>query len=735
MKRYIILMLTMTLATLAGCQKDVNLDAAIDLQEQCLMVSLPCQDESTRVSFTDGDNSLSLDWEEGDAFTVYDTAGDRVADFEYYATDNNKAIFAIVGTTFALKNATEYVAVYPAIDGVATISDHRTELANRAAEQSQEGNESSELLDYALRMEAQFTYHADANTEVDFEHYTAAMRITFALEDGAIPTKLEFRDGDYATYTVNMNETTTSSSYTAYYVINPNEGGERTLSFIFTTSDDELQLFSVTSSVAYSAGECYTADVPGLTIVEIPDGYTPIYTALELYNVRNNLSGNYVIMNDIDLSSYTNWTPIGSYEADSDDSTNNPFTGIIDGANNTIAGLAINTEDSYQGLFGYSYDATFKNITIQQPSIVAGSYAGSIIGYANGSLVVDNCKVEGGSLSSSGSLIGGLIGQSYANSENSFITITNCSNSADITGTSSVAGVAGRVISSDYTFDITISNCYNEGEISGESYDCGGIVGRCGISSSSVVSISNCYNVGNVSGSISYSGGVVGHIWAISATVTACYNTGDVTGDTTDENSNTYSYIGGVIGRSIVSSDSSITDCYNTGEVSGSDSYVGGVVGYAYSDSSVTSCYNTGEVSGSSQVGGVIGYASSSSSVTSCYNTGEVSGTSDYVGGVVGYGSVTDCYNTGEVSGTSDYVGGVVGYATSSSVTSCYYLTSCGGSSTYGGTSSSTLISTMTSSDFPETLNTAAGDTYFEQDSATINDGYPILISIDYTTN
>ena len=33
----------------------------------------------------------------------------------------------------------------------------------------------------------------------------------------------------------------------------------------------------------------------------VPEGYTPIYTIDDLYAVRNDLSGNYILMNDIDL--------------------------------------------------------------------------------------------------------------------------------------------------------------------------------------------------------------------------------------------------------------------------------------------------------------------------------------------------------------------------------------------------------------------------------------------------
>ena len=100
-------------------------------------------------------------------------------------------------------------------------------------------------------------------------------------------------------------------------------------------------------------------------------------------------------------------------------------------------------------------------------------------------------------------------------------------------------------------------------------------------------------------------------------------------------------YVGGIVNEN----SGTVTNSYNTGKVSGSSSdYVGGVVG----DNSgrVVNSYNTGAVSGSKNVGGVVGYNYSGGNVTNCYNTGSFSdGT--YTGGVVGYNisaSVANCY-------------------------------------------------------------------------------------------
>ena len=94
---------------------------------------------------------------------------------------------------------------------------------------------------------------------------------------------------------------------------------------------------------------------------EVPEGYTPIRTAQELDNIRNNLSGKYILMNDIDLGEYENWVPIGTKKQ--------PFSGIFDGNNHSIKNLIINNfvEDSSRsssGIFAFARDSEIKNTII-----------------------------------------------------------------------------------------------------------------------------------------------------------------------------------------------------------------------------------------------------------------------------------------------------------------------------------------------------------------------------------
>ncbi len=89
---------------------------------------------------------------------------------------------------------------------------------------------------------------------------------------------------------------------------------------------------------------------------EVPEGYTGIYTIDDLYAIRNNLNGKYILMNDIDMSETApggdwdngnGWKPIGS--SDEED-----FTGTFDGNGYAVKNMHIfgTLDDNVVGLFG-----------------------------------------------------------------------------------------------------------------------------------------------------------------------------------------------------------------------------------------------------------------------------------------------------------------------------------------------------------------------------------------------
>ena len=292
-----------------------------------------------------------------------------------------------------------------------------------------------------------------------------------------------------------------------------------------------------------------------------PEGYTSIYTAQDLDNIRNNLSGNYILMNDIDLSTYANWIPIGDKDT--------PFSGMLDGNSYIIKNMTVNVTDTeadvYAGLFGYINSATIQNTGMVNSKVNAkiigdtySAYAGGIAGY-NSSSVIDNCYNTGDIDATSGTAyVGGIVGYNYSFTYNNSSTlIINCYNKGIVSAagpTTKAGGIAGANENS------VIASSYNDGKInaSGDEYSSafvGGIVG-----SSSILVINDCYNVGEISATSGgcYVGGIVGHT---SSKLQSCYNIGTVKGIATSPYQAIYSsnHAGGIWGFNSVYGSG---DCY-----------------------------------------------------------------------------------------------------------------------------------------------------------------------------
>ena len=92
----------------------------------------------------------------------------------------------------------------------------------------------------------------------------------------------------------------------------------------------------------------------------IADDPWQIATAEQLDLVRNDLTAHYILIDDIDLSGYENWMPIGSFQplSDAPEDAEIPhpdyaFTGTFDGAGHTISNLTVSGEAPMgAGLFG-----------------------------------------------------------------------------------------------------------------------------------------------------------------------------------------------------------------------------------------------------------------------------------------------------------------------------------------------------------------------------------------------
>ena len=129
--------------------------------------------------------------------------------------------------------------------------------------------------------------------------------------------------------------------------------------------------------------------VPITDSADIPEGYTPIYTADDLSSIGDNLTGKYILMNDIAIPD-SGWTPIGSA------AIGGSFSGILDGNGHSITNFICNHNVAdYSGLFCSLENAKISNLGIEDANVTAGVCSGILAGTSQGSVEIENCYVVG----------------------------------------------------------------------------------------------------------------------------------------------------------------------------------------------------------------------------------------------------------------------------------------------------------------------------------------------------
>ena len=208
------------------------------------------------------------------------------------------------------------------------------------------------------------------------------------------------------------------------------------------------------------------------------------------------------------------------------------------------------SSSQYVGLFGYSKDATIRNVVLDSSCSVVSSYSGSnfyIVAY-----------------------VGGITGGCYD------CEVENTVNMASVSFTEStgnnlyLGGIAGYL--SAWSKDVIVRNCANYGSVTHLgtiSYArIGGIAGESsGGSSSNKVFIQNCLNYGTINhnGTTSYSlyiGGIIGYSFSGTNSIENCVSGGKIT---SNKISNAIGSVVGQVSSSGVTTN--ITHCYWTSDV------------------------------------------------------------------------------------------------------------------------------------------------------------------------
>ena len=167
----------------------------------------------------------------------------------------------------------------------------------------------------------------------------------------------------------------------------------------------------------------------------------------------------FVLANDIDLSQYENWTPIGN--------VNKRFYGKFDGNGYAVKKLKIGKNSEMSALFGFCSNS-IKNLALVDVEINSNQQAAGISGQIVG--IVDNCYVTG-----------------------------------SIISTTSASGICVNALGA-------VNNCYTDVNLTARS--CSGILLHC----AGNVSIANCFTK-SVNNSLVRSAGILVNI-AVGANVT-----------------------------------------------------------------------------------------------------------------------------------------------------------------------------------------------------------------------
>jgi hypothetical protein len=274
-----------------------------------------------------------------------------------------------------------------------------------------------------------------------------------------------------------------------------------------------------------------------------------------LQYMQYNLSGNYILENNINAADTSSWSWIGgSVDFLPIGSASTPFTGSFNGKGLTIS-----------------------NLTIYTNPIIDASYGVGFFGYTSSTAVLSNIQLINVNVDvTEGAHVGGLVGLNGGSITDAFTT------GSVYGGYGYVGGLVGENLGTG-----TISNSYSTVSVTNGSSYTGGLVGK------NDYEISNSYSTGSVNG-YGYAGGLVG--WNNSGSIINSYSTGNVSGSQD---------VGGLVGWN--SSGSSITNSYsNNGSVSGSSTDVGGLAGE--NEGSIINSFATGNVSGTTYFGGFVGW-------------------------------------------------------------------------------------------------------------------------------
>ena len=318
-----------------------------------------------------------------------------------------------------------------------------------------------------------------------------------------------------------------------------------------------------------------------------------IATAEQLDRIRDDLTGHYILIDDIDLSGYENWMPIGTFQprsdAPEDAEVPHPdyaFTGTFDGAGHTISNLTISCEAPMgAGLFGCasgteSNAASIGHFTLKDVNVSGFYLVGGAVGLQFMNCPVSDIHLEGDNKLTGMQGIGGIVGTG-------FDLISDCSATADVIVSGDDGACAGLIAGG--TTMSSIKNCQvTGGSITAEGNATWGFGALCG-APWGAAEITDCKVSGTVITVNGENNRLVGGLVGFGGTYdpeAPAQITGCTVENVTITVSETTDSVGGLIGAGKEMMEGSdqmssfiISDCAVSGSISGGGNYVDAVVG------------------------------------------------------------------------------------------------------------------------------------------------------------
>ena len=199
-----------------------------------------------------------------------------------------------------------------------------------------------------------------------------------------------------------------------------------------------ITIASTSDDLAQGASQTFTIKVEAVNhTISTPD---------DLDKLRYDMTGDYVLANDIDMTGRS-FVPFGIVN----NTSVSKFTGTFDGQGHTIKGLKYDVSDKGEvGLFSQTDNATIKN------------------------LIIENAHFKGNAN------VGGIVGRMYRT------TITDCAVlNSYIEGRDHVGAIAGEIAQTQVDGNWvggTITNCFSDARIKTREFQAGGMLGtiHCG---------------------------------------------------------------------------------------------------------------------------------------------------------------------------------------------------------------------------------------------------------------